>query len=1400
MRIRQTLNDVLAGTKPPAEFLKAVDEYLAQPDANVAALRALIDAAEQLGLPEEIANTARARLPRADGVVGIGEPTRVADSEDTTEVISPDSTKVDIGDATAVTDDAPTHLRADPVDIDRTVFTGDTDKTELSGDPDRTEMTGADTTVIGGGGDATVQIDGDDPFAMSTSAKKPDELGPGSVLKGRFRLEEVIGQGGMGAVYKAVDLLKVEARDRNPYMAVKLLVGDFKEHPEAFIALQRESAKAQRLAHPNIATVYDFDRDGETVYMTMELMVGVELAKYIKKLPAGGLPVPEAMRVIEQLCAGLQYAHARGLVHSDFKPGNAFLLDDGSVKLLDFGIARASKTKGDAEGESTVFDPGQLGALTPAYATIEMFEGQDPDPRDDIYALAAVSYELFTGKHPFNKMSAVKAKEKGLKPAPVDKLTKRQNRVLLKALALHRDDRCPSVEEFWENLKPRKDYTLQIAGGATAAVLLLGALLYNPVMDFIHQREHNAIAMEIDSGDPARFAAALEQIDALPPERQRVVADQTQDALITHFNNLAEAAIDESAGRYDYAIALQYIDQLDRYFPDSNTVGELRRGIVERRGQLLSSLKARFEEALTAGAVLADPNADDLTDIVPVLRAVEPENELLQSVNAINAYKALADTAVTRREWQRAKTIVDTGLAHFTDPGLRDLRDSIGGELRRQEEAELIASLRTSLQQARPRTLEQFRAVNEDLQRLGTLLPNDPTVRGFDTALTAAVGGAVSAASAAGDWAGAESVLAEFARVLPMETLLEQRAGLTAAATAAGAQLATPDNAQRIALIRALLTDGAFDELMARELVAQFKELTARVGADTSAWEALRNDIVTAHVQHANQLIGEDRYGAAREALSQASVFQPDADALATLGERLTAAETEYRAEQAEIARLQDIEAAKDRALTYARAGRMDDALREYNALRSELEPNDEFLTTIAPQEFSQKYMQLAADVVDENPGAAAQLIEAGLRVVPTSGEMRALLTQYQAQARRAAVESSVTNLDPGESAAFRRAYTSAREGLSQADAATFERDVVGAIIGRLNTLERTRQGATLRSEVVDLFSDAQQRRLTALNLREPERPSQFAGGIRESIQAHRLTEAQERLTAATRAEPGHSQLAGFAAELERLKGEADVHYRDAVRQQANQNLAIRAIDQALAIWSDNPNYADFKRTVRGTVATTGDDGSRPCTPSHAGQGRRANGRCYDVVAQGDPAPSLVVVPAPAGGQMFAISRQEITVAEYNKYCAATSACTAVGGDEDMPITGISIQNADAYVAWLRERTGKAYRIPTGAEWMHAANAAGNPGVAGNYNCTVMAPNGSKQKGHTVQRATGGEQNGWGLLNVLGNVREWTRDGGTLQVRGASHEDSLTDCRVDFAQPHSGAADAVTGFRVARDF
>ena len=277
-------------------------------------------------------------------------------------------------------------------------------------------------------------------------------LDKSSILKGRFILEELLGAGGMGVVYKAKDLLKIEAQDRDPYVAIKVLIDEFKAHPEAFMALQRESRKTQRIAHPNIVTVYDFDRDGDTVFMTMEYLDGKPLDKLISQHRGVGLVQEEAIKILEGICAALVYAHGQNIIHSDFKPGNIFVNNKGIAKVIDFGIARAvAKVEHREESidDRTVFDAGNLGALTPAYASLEMLEGKNPDVRDDIYALGCIAYELFTGDHPFNRVHADEAKRQKLKPKRIQGMKKRQWRAIERALAFERENRTQSVELFW---------------------------------------------------------------------------------------------------------------------------------------------------------------------------------------------------------------------------------------------------------------------------------------------------------------------------------------------------------------------------------------------------------------------------------------------------------------------------------------------------------------------------------------------------------------------------------------------------------------------------------------------------------------------------------------------------------------------------------------------------------------------------------------------------------------------------------------------------------------------------------------------------------------------------------------------------------------------------------------
>jgi DNA segregation ATPase FtsK/SpoIIIE-like protein len=365
-------------------------------------------------------------------------------------------------------------------------------------------------------------------------AAGPTNVGPGYVLNGRFILEEVLGSGGMGIVFRAIDLRKKEAQDRDPNIAIKVLSEDFRKHPDALKALQREARKAQSLAHPNIITVYDFDRENNLIYLTMEYLLGSSLEKKMKaqKPP---LPMSQVISIVKSVGAALAYAHESGIVHSDLKPANIFITDSGRVKVIDFGIARALK-QGDQSDrtEQTAFDVGQLHALTPAYASVDMIEGRDPDVRDDIFGLACITYELVAGRHPFGRVMATDALAEGLVPKKPRSLTGAQWRALSAGLSLERDTRTASVNQFVDHFTSSRKSPLLVpalsAAGVLVAAIATGAyFVLEPGDHPARTADHGVLGDAANDGQAAEAEAARQAAEAAKKEAEhRAAADAAE--------------------------------------------------------------------------------------------------------------------------------------------------------------------------------------------------------------------------------------------------------------------------------------------------------------------------------------------------------------------------------------------------------------------------------------------------------------------------------------------------------------------------------------------------------------------------------------------------------------------------------------------------------------------------------------------------------------------------------------------------------------------------------------------------------------------------------------------------------------------------------------------------------
>lgn len=548
------------------------------------------------------------------------------------------------------------------------------------------------------------------PSAPTAAKTGPDQLKPGSTIKGRFVLEEMIGQGGMGVVFKARDLRKEEAMDRNPHVAIKVLGESFKDHPQALIALQRESRKAQTLAHPNIVTVFDFDRDGDIVYMTMEYLEGAPLDKLLKQHYPKPFKKEQALTIIDGICSGLAYAHSHNIIHADLKPGNIYVTKNNTVKIFDFGIARAMKKKegeidvDELSGETTLFDAGDLGGLTPAYASYEMLTGEEPDVRDDIYALACISYELLAGKHPFNKLPANQAKKRELSPPTVADLTRRQARGLKQGLSLDRKTSSPSVTKFHADLCGKRNLSkglISATAVASIAALAIGSI---PVLNYIDEQKIARLVEAINSGEEQKIVSTIALLNSLPANLQEGTLDGGKEAVIQYYEQKVEHETDTDNRRFNFNKAEALLVEAKQLYPDSAQLVAISSRINNRKNSLLNDITNRFNQHIEEENLISTAKSDDLMDTLSEVALIDKNHPLLTDSRIAITYTQAAQVAAKSNSLRYAEQLVATGLALLpSDTSLINMQDAIAAaKADTGDSASQLAQLQRSLEKSVP--------------------------------------------------------------------------------------------------------------------------------------------------------------------------------------------------------------------------------------------------------------------------------------------------------------------------------------------------------------------------------------------------------------------------------------------------------------------------------------------------------------------------------------------------------------------------------------------------------------------------------------------------------------------------------------------------------------------------
>jgi serine/threonine protein kinase len=276
------------------------------------------------------------------------------------------------------------------------------------------------------------------------------EVAIGDVLRDRYKIQGVLGHGGMGTVFEAIDAYRLDLLTSDQRIAIKVLHTAVTERDELLSELQREFQNLQLLSHPNVVRVHEFDRDGDLAFFTMELLNGALLSRVLSTRNGAALPRQYALAIIRDVAAALSHAHWRGVVHGDVNPQNIFIINDGELRVLDFGAShKLHRDMWNVDHDL----PNRAPVATPGYASCQVLEGQRPDARDDIFAFACVAYLLLAGKHPFPKRTALEARMQHLRPSRPPGLTGQQWRALREGLRWERERRPTDVRKWAERFE-----------------------------------------------------------------------------------------------------------------------------------------------------------------------------------------------------------------------------------------------------------------------------------------------------------------------------------------------------------------------------------------------------------------------------------------------------------------------------------------------------------------------------------------------------------------------------------------------------------------------------------------------------------------------------------------------------------------------------------------------------------------------------------------------------------------------------------------------------------------------------------------------------------------------------------------------------------------------------------
>jgi hypothetical protein len=625
-------------------------------------------------------------------------------------------------------------------------------------------------------------------------------------------------------------------------------------------------------------------------------------------------------------------------------------------------------------------------------------------------------------------------------------------------------------------------------------------------------------------------------------------------------------------------------------------------------------------------------------------------------------------------------------------------------------------------------------------------------------------------------------------------------------------------------------------------VIASVRELTALSDEDGSYMDQLnefKTSLASLYIDRAASTLNANRFDAAENLVSRGLRFAPDLASLSETQNLIVTSRQNYE-------RQLRISGLKDQFTVAVEADNITEANQIFESLKTELPENDIYITTQAPRELAESYRRLAERRAESNEFASAfQLAEAAINLNPRDPTLQGVFEEYRARINITELVDVFRNarvFTDDERIELARKVSEIERG-APGQYTAFLTQSESLLAERINFLGQSDENsaAALADTMSRIFTTSSV--LADLSNRYQLQPWPERNVAETAIRSFELTRAQQLIdTAMTGEYADHPDVLAFQRAVEQSINRANQEFEVYLAAKAaagesygNLNQAKRLLFRAQAFWADNSEYTAAETEIDQLIATAPDNpanrivareqavdfastetavaqewtpipSDRACTPDKASYGTRARAICYDFVNTGWRGPQMVVIPA--GGSVadtFAIGKYEISVADWSKYCALSGNCQPVTDRSkfDDPITGISLSDAQQYVDWLSERTGKTYRLPSAKEWEYAASVGGAltaeaeafRDIKGQLNCRVTL--GDKiLKGTGIATIKSGRPNQWGIYNFVGNVQEWVQEGSSTSARGGAYSDAINNCDISTVRPHNGNADGITGFRV----